>query len=424
MADAEGKDLIRSPTEPVQIAVSEESQSDRPYYKIALLGLLGGLMILLLDQLSPAIVGASLVILLVLSRRGTSLEWGVGTVTLLILSASLFQSLAALLWPFVISFVIAYLLAPLVSLMSRRLPRTLAIGLLALLLMGLLTVVSIAIVPRIIEEVWDFVLALPGYGQYFKGLYTRLNDLLAQYGYTGYAGEIQQRFIDKLPEVGKLFADQTTSALHGLTSGIAAILNLLMIPFVTFYVLKDYDRIGEMIKKAIPTRHRYQTLDFLNRIDLVLGQYVRGQLIVSTFIAVLTAVGLSFSGVPYAVVLGLTAGALNLIPYVGLTISLGISLFVALMDAGGLVQCLKVLGVFVIVQGIEGNFLSPKVVGERVGLHPAWVMFALVVAANMWGIVGMLVAIPAAAVVNIVVRIVLQRLYGSRYYDDADPAAP
>ena len=153
-------------------------------------------------------------------------------------------------------------------------------------------------------------------------------------------------------------------------------------------------------------------------VDLVLGQYIRGQLMVSTFIAVLTAVGLSISEIPYAVVLGLTAGALNLIPYVGLTISLGVSLIVALIDSGNLIQCAKVLVVFVIVQGIEGNFLSPRVVGERVGLHPVWVMFALVVAANMWGMVGMLVAIPVAAVVNIIVRLVLQRIYGSRFYDE------
>ena len=95
---------------------------------------------------------------------------------------------------------------------------------------------------------------------------------------------------------------------------------------------------------------------------------------------------------------------------------------VVLMDAGGLFQCLKVLGVFVIVQGIEGNFLSPRVVGERVGLHPVWVMFALVVAANLWGMIGMLIAIPAAAVVNIIVRIVLQRLYGSQFYKKSDQA--
>ncbi len=406
-------------TKDIDLASSRSKSGDpldRPYYKTAILGLLGVLLYLLAEDLSPIIVGLGLLILLFMSRRGATLELGVATVASLLFSVYVFQSVAELLWPFVISFILAYLLAPLVGILSRRLPRTAAIALLVLSLLGLLTLVSYAIVPRIIEEVRDLVFALPAYGEYFRSLYQRFSDWLALHRYTGYASEIQQRFVDRLPEVGKLFADQTTSALRGLTSGIAALLNLLMIPFVTFYVLKDYERISEIATQAIPTRHRERVLDLVSRVDLVLGQYVRGQLIVSTFIAVLTAFGLGVSGIRYAMVLGLTAGALNLIPYVGLTISLGISLVVALMDSGGLIQCVKVLVVFVVVQSVEGNFLSPRVVGERVGLHPVWVMFALVVAANLWGMVGMLIAIPVAAVVNIVVRLVVQRLYGSRFY--------
>lgn len=403
-------------------ATSGAEHPDRPYYKAALLGFLGVLLYLIVDGLSAAAVGSCLIILLFLSRRGAQLETGVAIVALLLFSIYVFQSVAELLWPFVISFILAYLLAPLVGVLSRRLPRTLAIGILVLSLVGAITIISYALVPRIIAEVRDLVLALPRYGAYFKKLYASLNEWLEGYNYSGYALEIQQRFVDRLPEVGKLFADQTTSALRGLTSGIAALLNLLMIPFVTFYVLKDYDRIREIGAKAIPTRHRARVLDFLDRIDEVLGQYVRGQLMVSTFIAVLTAFGLFISGIRFAVVLGITAGALNLIPYLGLTISLAVSLIVALMDAGGWVQCLKVLAVFVVVQGIEGNFLSPRVVGRRVGLHPVWVMFALVVAANVYGMVGMLVAIPAAAVVNIIVKIVLQRIYGSRLYEEPQKA--
>jgi predicted PurR-regulated permease PerM len=396
--------------------------TDQPYFKVALLGFLGVLLYLLSADLSPYAVGGGLIILVIMSRRGATLELGVSTVAALLFFVYAFQSIGQLLWPFVLSFILAYLLAPLVGLLSRRLPRTAAIGILMLSLLGLLTLVSNALIPHIIREVRDLVFSLPTYTEYFKGLYQNFSDWLARYGYTGYASEIQQRVVDRLPEVGKLFADQTTSALRGLTSGIAAILNLLMIPFVTFYILKDYDRIREIATQAIPTRHRARALDFIGRVDTVLGQYIRGQLIVSTFIAALTAFGLSVSGVRYAVVLGLTAGALNLIPYVGLTISLGVSMIVALLDAGGAIQCLKVLAVFVVVQGIEGNFLSPRVVGERVGLHPVWVMFALVVSAHLWGVVGMLVAIPVAAVINIVVRIVLHRLYGSSFYDEADSA--
>ena len=405
----------------VQAGRSQSDHPDRPFYKVALLGLLGVFLYLLVDDLTPLVVGCGLALLIVMSRRGSTLELGVGLVSLFLFSVYVFHGVAGLLWPFVVSFVLAYLLAPLVGVLSRHMPRTVAIGLLVLSLLGLITLVSYALIPRVIREVRDLVLSLPTYASYFRDVYLRLTDWLAQYdAYSGYANEIQQRFVDRLPEVGKLFADQTTSALRGLTSGIAAILNLLMIPFVTFYVLKDYDRIRQLVTEAIPTGQRARVVDLVERIDTVLGQYIRGQLIVSTFIAVLTATGLSISGIRYAVVLGLMAGAFNLIPYIGLTISLGVSMAVALMDAGSGIQVLKVLGVFVVAQGIEGNFLSPRVVGERVGLHPVWVMFALVVAAHLWGVVGMLIAIPAAAVINILVNILTQRLYGSRLYNSAE----
>ncbi|HCK09894.1 MAG: hypothetical protein CME21_17175 [Gemmatimonadetes bacterium] len=399
------------------VVSADEIHPDRPYYKAALLGFLGVLLYLLVDHLSPYVAGCGILILLVMSRRGATLELGIGIVAALLFSVYVFQSVAELLWPFVISFVLAYLLAPLVGVLSKRLPRTISILLLVLGLLGLLTLLAYAIIPRVIREVRDLVVSLPVYGAHMKDLYLRFTDWLSNYeGYSGYATEIQQRFVDRLPEVGQLFADQTTNALRGLTSGIAALLNLLMIPFVTFYVLKDYDRIGDIVTKAIPVSQRERVLDFTNRVDLVLGQYIRGQMIVSTFIAALTAFGLSISGISYAFVLGIMAGALNLIPFVGLTISLTISLVVALMDSGGVSQCIKVLGVFIVVQGVEGNFLSPRVVGERVGLHPVWVMFALVVSAHLWGFLGMLIAIPVAAVVNIIVRIVLQRLYGTSFY--------
>ena len=115
-------------------------------------------------------------------------------------------------------------------------------------------------------------------------------------------------FLEGLPEVGKIFADQVTSALHGLSSGLAALLNLLMIPFVTYYVLKDYERIKRSLRNFLPRRHVQTTVSLLDQIDDVLGQYVRGQFLVSSFIAILTSTGLALSDIRYAVLLGLMAG--------------------------------------------------------------------------------------------------------------------
>lgn len=395
---------------------SRDAFGDRTFFKVAILVFLSILTYLLLPSLSLVSIGASIVLLLFLSHRRARFELGVGLVFFLLVFAFIFHEVAGMLWPFVFSFILGYLLEPLVDVLGRYMPRSVAIGVIAILLLGALTLIGALLIPLVISEVWDLVKRLPDYADYFKELYGKTENYLRAYGYEGYASEIQQRVISKLPEVGKLFADQTTSALRGLTSGIAALLNLLMIPFLTYYILKDFGRIKVVLANVFPERHRERILSFVGSVDAVLGQYIRGQIMVSTFVAVLTAIGLSLSGVRYAVVLGLTAGALNLIPYVGIGSTFLISLFVAALDVDSWVKCVKVLIVFAIVQGVEGNFLSPRVVGQRVGLHPAWVIFALVISANLWGFLGMLIAIPVAAVVNIVVRLVTTRYFDSAYY--------
>ena len=392
------------------------AEKDRLFFKVAILLFVGIQTYLLLPSLSPFVVAGTVILLLFLSHQRARFEIGMGLVFFLLLFAYIFSEVAGMLWPFVFSFALAYLLEPLVGMLGRRIPRSLAIAAIAVLLLGALALISILLVPIVLSEVWDLVQRLPDYAGYLKGIYLKLAQYLAAYGYSSYADELQQRVLSRLPEVGKLFADQATTALRGLTSGIAALLNLLMIPFLTYYVLKDFAGIKQILSEALPVRHRAQILNFIGSVDAVLGQYIRGQVIVSTFVAVLTAIWLSLAGVRYAVVLGLTAGALNLIPYVGIGLTLAISLVVAALDADPWTKCLMVFIVFVVVQGIEGNFLSPRVVGRRVGLHPAWVIFALVISANVWGFLGMVLAIPVAAVANIVIRIALVRYYGSTYY--------
>jgi predicted PurR-regulated permease PerM len=389
---------------------------DRLFFRALMLVFLGVFLFVLQDRLSPVLVGASLFLLVFLSRRGIRFEAGVGLVAGLLFGAWFVGEVGSLLWPFLISFVLAYLLAPLVKILNRWISRTLAISIIAVLMLGLLTGIGVVLVPKVSEEVVQFVGHLPAYGNAVQRLFEELLTTLRSVGIDVSVVSVKMWLVERLPQLGRLFAAQMTSALKNVTSGVAALLNLLMIPFVTFYVLKDYEKIQSALTSVMPRRHLDTTLSLVNRVDSVLGQYIRGQVLVCSFIAALTATGLTISGIPYAVVLGITAGLLNLIPYVGLAISFGITSVVALLGGDPLFTWLKVLGVFVVVQGIEGNFLSPRVVGRRVGLHPAWVMFALVISGHFWGFLGLLLAIPVAAVINIVVKIVADRYYNSRYY--------
>ena len=133
---------------------------------------------------------------------------------------------------------------------------------------------------------------------------------------------------------------------------------------------------------------------------------MRGQAIVCLFVSGATALGLAVAGIDYAIILGVTTGLLNLVPYIGITTALIITILVALLGASPLSTVLKVGLVFFIVQTLDGNIVSPKVVGEQVGLHPLWVMFAVLLFAHFWGIVGMILAIPVSAVLNITAKIV------------------
>lgn len=389
---------------------------DRPFFRMAILLFLVGFLFVLHQDLSPFLIGLTLLAFLVMVRKGIRFEAGVGVVVVLLFGSWLMGDMAGLFWPFVTSFVLAYLVSPLVGLMERWMSRTIAIVLIVVVILGALSGIGIVVIPLVTQEILDFGRRIPVYAAMLKQFYDQIFNWLQSIGVNLPKGQIQQVLLERLPKLGELFAEQTTAALKGLGSGLATLLNFLMIPFVTFYMIKDYDRIVRTVARVLPRRHAASIGEFLARVDEILGQYLRGQMLVCTFIAVLTATGLMLFGIRYAVLLGLMAGLFNLIPYIGIAVALSVACLVALLDADPAGSLLKVIGVFVVVQSIEGNFLSPRVVGQRVGLHPVWVMFALVVGAHFWGFIGMLIAIPVAAVVNILCKVIAERYYNSLYY--------
>ena len=389
---------------------------DGLFFRMAILLFLVGFLFVLHQDLSPFLIGLTLLAILVMVQKGIRFETGVAVVVVLLFGAWLMGDLAGLLWPFVTSFVLAYLLSPLVGLMERWMSRTIAIALIVVVILGALSGIGIVVIPLVTQEILDFGLRVPVYAAMLKQFYDQIFNWLQSIGVNLPGGQIQQVLLERLPKLGELIAEQTTAALRGLGSGLATLLNFLMIPFVTFYMIKDYDRIVKTVARVLPRRHVASIGEFLARVDEILGQYLRGQMLVCSFIAVLTATGLMMFGIRYAVLLGLMAGLFNLIPYIGIAVALSVACLVALLDTDPAGSLLKVIGVFVVVQSIEGNFLSPRVVGQRVGLHPVWVMFALVVGAHFWGFLGMLVAIPVAAVVNILCKVIAERYYNSLYY--------
>jgi predicted PurR-regulated permease PerM len=263
------------------------------------------------------------------------------------------------------------------------------------------------LIPSLSNEAAELAQKLPTYRETVQQWFGRL-----PYGPVGEAlgDDLRGKVAQKLPDLGQTFLQKGVAILQGAIGRIAdlisQLLNLIVIPFATFYFLRDYPTLGNFLGRLIPSGHHDVVVKLSSASNAILGKYLRGQAIVCLFVSSATALGLAIAGIDYAIILGVTTGLLNLIPYIGMSMALIMTILVALLGASPLSTVLKVGLVFFIVQTLDGNIVSPKVVGEQVGLHPLYVMFAVLFFAHFWGIVGMILASPVSAVLNITIKIV------------------
>jgi predicted PurR-regulated permease PerM len=219
----------------------------------------------------------------------------------------------------------------------------------------------------------------------------------------------------------KLVGDFLTGVLQ---SGIA-ILNLLSLilitPIVAFYLLRDWDKVVRRLDTYLPRRHAQTIREQLAIIDDTLAGFVRGQINVCLILGTFYAVGLSLAGLKFGILIGLATGLLVIFPYVGLMVGMGAGLTLAFFQFDTLQPVFTVLGVFVIGQMMEGYFFTPKLVGEKVGLHPVWVIFGMLAGAALFGFVGILLAVPATAVIGVLIRFAMQQYLHSQYYQESTP---
>src|SRR5690606_34210818 len=198
---------------------------------------------------------------------------------------------------------------------------------------------------------------------------------------------------------------------------------LFITPIVAFFLLRDWDDIVGRLDKWLPRPWAGVIREQAALIDETLAGFVRGQALVCLFLGTFYAVVLTVVGLDFGITIGLITGILSFIPYVGTTFGFVTSIAVAFAQFSEWLPILLVAGLFIAGQAIEGNFLTPKLVGDRVGLHPVWVIFALLAAGSLFGFVGVLLAIPVAAVIGVLARFVLGRYLTSRYYRGGLPAS-
>lgn len=338
----------------------------------------------------------------------------------------LLYALRGVLAPVFFAFLIAYMLDPLVdriegSRLLRGRPIGRAVGI-AVLLVGVFAVGAIAIlviVPMVYEEIASFLRRLPGLVARSRAEW---EPLLAEYGLavpTSVGEALEELHLDIQSVVTKGYTPATAVAkwlLGGTASAIGAIVAALIVPVFAFYLLYDFDALVARAAELIPPRHRPEAHGFFREVDAVLGQFFRGQFTVMAILAALYSVGYGAIGVPLALPIGLMAGLLSFIPYVGSTLALATALLMTALDWQGWTQVLWVLGVHAVIQGLEGFVITPKIMGDTVGISAIAVLFALLVGAELLGFTGVLLAVPTAAVVKILLQRIDERYRKSEFF--------
>lgn len=335
------------------------------------------------------------------------------------------KTLAPILFPVVAAAGIAYLLDPLVDRMERRgVPRAAAVALILLGFGILVTALLALLVPLVASDVKRFAAEVPS-------LLARASAWLhSQFGI-----EVPGSWREALAEgsqylksvtlgAGKSIASQLGHVFSGLLTLLGGLLELLLIPVFAFYFLLDWDRIVARIRDLVPPRHRATVVDVAKEMDTVVSHWVRGQLIVVTILAVLYPICLWAVGIHLAVPVGVIAGILTFIPYVGTAVGFTLAALLALVGWQGPGPLVGVVIVFVVLHALEAFFLTPRLVGKRVGLGEAGALFAAIAGGELLGFVGVMLAIPIAAAVAVIVRRMIRAYSASDFFTHDPTLAP
>jgi len=332
--------------------------------------------------------------------------------------------LAPVLTPFVVAAVLAYALTPMVDWLDDlgrgRIPRLLAVMVVELLFVVVVLAMLLLMVPIVAKELPLLREQLP---QMLDGLNTSVKPWLAQWG-IHIALDVTSIKTFVMAHLNGNVEDVLGSVLKSLKLGssvaFSIIGNAILIPVALFYLLMDWDHFVDQLRKLIPPRLRGSVDNFLTEADSVLGQYLRGQLLVMLILAIFYSVGLGLFGLDLALPIGIFTGMAIFVPYLGFGIGLVLATLAGLLEfsaASGLGYTVAMVAVvFGAGQVVESFFLTPRLVGERIGLHPLAVIFALLAFGQLFGFVGVLIALPVSAVLLVAVRRIRSGYLSSRLY--------
>lgn len=363
-----------------------------------------------------------------------------GVLLALAMAAALAYFLSPVLVPLFFAFLVAYVFDPLVDFFEKKgIGRMVTILVLALIGLALLLAAPLYLLPGVIREADDLrrvaeerlagdedtqglvqwaadrlplqsLVEAMGWAPADEAEYDALSVLVFEVasrireGATTYLQDYGAQILSFGGAAGSGVAGFFASVGRWLLSLILFIGNLVLFTFVAGYLLRDFDRIIATMKDLVPPRYRERVFRVTAKIDLQLRGFLRGQALVCLFLGVMYAVGLTIAGVPFGIVLGLFGGLASFVPYLGLILTIGPAVVLCVVQYAGLDwHLVVVLATFGIAQLLEGTLITPKVVGEQVGLGPVWVILAVLVFGNALGFLGLLLAVPLAATLKVLI---------------------
>lgn len=327
--------------------------------------------------------------------------------------------LRSVLLPFVMGIIIGYLLDPWASKFEKwGLSRTCA-TILVLLLVVLIMIPALMLLFGIIDEqLGHFLKAVPSYLTSFvkkiEPIIIELQDRFPNMQSEKIREYLHDNMVNGMKIVGQLFTRLVTSGF-----ALVNVLSLLLItPIVAFYMLRDWDTFVAKVDGLLPQQSKESIQMQAREIDRILASFIRGQLSVCVLLGTFYAIGLYLVGLDLGVLVGFLAGILSFIPYVGTITGFVFSMAIAFAQFDSWGPIAQVIAVFMVGQFVEGNFLTPKLVGDSVGLHPVWIMFALLAGGVLLGFLGLMIAVPVAAVIGVLIRHQIENYKQSSLYLD------
>ncbi len=317
-------------------------------------------------------------------------------------------SVQSILLPFVLGFVLAYFLQPAVDgLQCKHISRGLATSLVVVLFCWVVLMLFLIFVPLLQAQIMTLMVKIPAVAQmiwnHIREIIIYAQENIAQERLEQLSGAVSQTVVNVFNSLG--------TGLLKMLSGGAVVFNvislLLITPVVLFYVLRDWKGVETKMTELIPDKQKERVLSVMEEINRTLSGFIRGQATVCLVLGVFYALGLSLAGLDFGLLVGFLSGILSFIPYFGFLTGVILSILLGLVQQGGWSLWIGLLVVFSLGQVLESYVLTPKLVGDKVGLHPVWVIFALLAGGVLLGFLGVLIAVPVAAVIGVFVRHIL-----------------